>query len=229
MGSKKWGKDGRDDDGVDNNGADNNGADNSSENEPLAEDGASTDAETADDLIQAEDADVEVSESGASLADETTADASTLDADIDHILSEAGQREIEEYRDRAARAEAELANFRTRVERDRAANREAVIAEVIRALLPAIDDLDRAAAHGDLEGSPLELVLQKLRLAFERFGLKAVGVVGEPFDPAFHQAIVQLPSAEATSQTVADVIEGGYALGDRLVRPAKVAVSVPQS
>jgi molecular chaperone GrpE len=224
MGSKKWGKDGRDDDG-----ADKNGADNSSENEPLAEDGASTDAETADDLIQAEDADVEVSESGASLADETTADASTLDADIDHILSEAGQREIEEYRDRAARAEAELANFRTRVERDRAANREAVIAEVIRALLPAIDDLDRAAAHGDLEGSPLELVLQKLRLAFERFGLKAVGVVGEPFDPAFHQAIVQLPSAEATSQTVADVIEGGYALGDRLVRPAKVAVSVPQS
>jgi len=230
MGSKKWGKDGRDDDdGVDNNGAVNNGADNSSENEPLAEDGASTDAETADDLIQAEDADVEVSESGASLADETTADASTLDADIDHILSEAGQREIEEYRDRAARAEAELANFRTRVERDRAANREAVIAEVIRALLPAIDDLDRAAAHGDLEGSPLELVSQKLRQAFERFGLKAVGVVGEPFDPAFHQAIVQLPSAEATSQTVADVIEGGYALGDRLVRPAKVAVSVPQS
>jgi molecular chaperone GrpE len=254
MGSKKWGKDGRDDDdandvgandvdannnGANNNGADNSGAENSgvnaSENEPLAEDGASTDAATADDLIQAEDADVEVSESGASLADESApdesapADASTLDADIDHILSEAGQREIEEYRDRAARAEAELANFRTRVERDRAANREAVIAEVIRALLPAIDDLDRAAAHGDLEGSPLELVSQKLRQAFERFGLKAVGVVGEPFDPAFHQAIVQLPSAEATSQTVADVIEGGYALGDRLVRPAKVAVSVPQS
>lgn len=185
--------------------------------EPLAEDGAPTDAETVDDLFAAEDADVEVSESG-----------NSLDADIDHILSEAGQREIEEYRDRAARAEAELANFRTRVERDRAANREAVIAEVIRSLLPAIDDLDRAAAHGDLEGSPLELVAQKLRVAFERYGLRAVGVVGEPFDPAFHEAIVQLPSAEATTQTVADVIEGGYALGDRLVRPAKVAVSVPQ-
>lgn len=185
--------------------------------EPLAEDGAPTDAESADDLFAAEDADVEVSESG-----------NSLDADIDHILSEAGQREIEEYRDRAARAEAELANFRTRVERDRAANRDAVIADVIRSLLPAIDDLDRAAAHGDLEGSPLELVAQKLRLAFERYGLKQVGVVGEPFDPAFHEAIVQLPSAEATSQTVADVIEVGYALGDRLVRAAKVAVSVPQ-
>lgn len=193
------------------------------EHEPLADDGAVTDAESADDLIEAEDADVEISESGAGLSD-----GSTLDADIDHILSEAGQREIEEYRDRAARAEAELANFRTRVERDRAANREGVIADVIRSLLPAIDDLDRAAAHGDLEGSPLELVAQKLRQAFERYGLKAVGVVGEPFDPAFHEAIVQLPSAEATSQTVADVIEGGYVLGDRLVRPAKVAVSVPQ-
>ncbi len=185
--------------------------------EPLAEDGAATDAEDLDELFAAEDADVEVSESG-----------NTLDADIDHILSEAGQREIEEYRDRAARAEAELANFRTRVERDRAANREAVIADVIRSLLPAIDDLDRAAAHGDLEGSPLELVAQKLRAALERYGLRSVGVVGEAFDPALHEAIVQLPTADVTENTVADVIEGGYALGDRLVRPAKVAVSVPQ-
>lgn len=191
--------------------------------EPLAEDGAPTDAESVDDLFAAEDADVEVSESGAGLSDERD-----LDADIDHILSEAGQREIEEYRDRAARAEAELANFRARVERDRAANREAVIADVIRSLLPAIDDLDRAAAHGDLEGSPLELVAQKLRLAFERYGLTSVGLVGEPFDPAFHEAIVQLPSDEVTAQTVADVIEVGYVLGDRLVRPAKVAVAVPR-
>ncbi len=158
----------------------------------------------------------------------TLDDPSSLDADIDHILSEAGQREIEEYRDRAARAEAELANFRTRVERDRQANREAVIAEVIRTLLPAIDDLDRAAAHGDLEGSPLELVAQKLQQGFERYGLRRVGAVGEGFDPSIHEAIAQLPTPGATEQTVADVIEVGYALGDRLVRPAKVAVSVPQ-
>ena len=199
------------------------------QNEPLADDGAVTDAESSDDLFAAQDADVEVSESGNSLNadDEPNAD-DELNADIDRILSEAGQREIEEYRDRAARAEAELTNFRTRVERDRAANRDAVIADVIRSLLPAIDDLDRAAAHGDLEGSPLELVAQKLRTAFERYGLTAVGVVGEPFNPAFHEAIVQLPSADATAQTVADVIEVGYALGDRLVRAAKVAVSVPQ-
>lgn len=161
-------------------------------------------------------------------AQPTLDEASSLDADIDHILSEAGQREIEEYRDRAARAEAELANFRTRVERDRQANREAVIAEVIRSLLPAIDDLDRAAAHGDLEGSPLELVAQKLKQAFERYGLRTVGAVGDGFDPSIHEAIAQLPTPGATEQTVADVIEIGYALGERLVRPAKVAVAVPQ-
>ena len=180
---------------------------------PLAEDGATTDAEELDELFAVEDADVEVSETG-----------NSLDADIDHILSEAGAKEIEEYRDRAARAEAELANFRTRVERD-----EAVVAEVIRSLLPAIDDLDRAASHGDLEGSPLELVAQKMRSSFERYGLRRVGEIGEPFDPALHEALVQLPSAEATSNTVADVIEVGYALGEKLVRPAKVAVSVPEN
>jgi len=184
---------------------------------PLAEDGAPTDAETVDDLIAAEDADVEVSASG-----------NSLDADIDHILSEAGQAEIAEYRDRAARAEAELANFRTRVERDRAANREAVIAEVIRSLLPAIDDLDRAQQHGDLEGSPLELVAQKLRGGFEKYGLRRIGELGEPFDPNFHEAIVQLPKPDVTANVVGDVIEVGYALGERLVRPAKVAVFTPE-
>jgi len=184
---------------------------------PLAEDGAPTDAETIDDLFAVEDADVEVSESGAS-----------LDADIDRILSEAGQQEIAEYRERAARAEAELANFRTRVERDRQANREAVIAEVIRTLLPAIDDLDRAEAHGDLAGSPLELVAQKLRTGFERYGLRKVGEVGEPFDPTRHEALVQLPKPDVTSNVVGDVVEVGYVLGERLIRAAKVAVFTPE-
>ena len=169
------------------------------------------DAENADGLIQAEGPDVE-------LSDEDTA-----------LLAEAERDLVAEYRERAARAEAELKNFRTRVERDRGANREAVIAEVIRTLLPAIDDLDRAEAHGDLtEGSPLAIVAQKLRAGFERYGLRRVGEVGEPFDPQVHEAIVQVPTAGVTVNTVADVIEPGYALGERLIRAAKVAVSVPE-
>lgn len=146
---------------------------------------------------------------------------------LESMLGEVERNLVEEYRDRAARAEAELANFRTRVERDRAANRDAVIAEVIRAVLPAMDDLNRAESHGDLAGSPLEIVAQKIRTGFGRFGLFAVGEVGEAFDPNRHEAIVKLPTEGATSDTVADVVEVGYALGDRLIRPAKVAVAAP--
>ncbi len=167
-------------------------------------------ARDADGLIQAEGPDVELSDEDAAL------------------LVEAEHDLVAEYRDRAARAEAELKNFRTRVERDRVSNRDAVIAEVIRSLIPAIDDLDRAEAHGDLtEGSPLAIVAQKLRAGFERYGLRRVGEIGEAFDPQVHEAIVQLPTPGVTVNTVADVIEPGYALGDRLIRAAKVAVSVP--
>lgn len=146
---------------------------------------------------------------------------------LESMLGEVERNLVEEYRDRAARAEAELANFRTRVERDRAANRDAVIAEVIRAVLPAMDDLNRAESHGDLAGSPLEIVAQKIRTGFGRFGLVPVGEVGEAFDPNRHEAIVKLPTDGATSETVADVVEVGYALGERLIRPAKVAVAAP--
>ena len=162
-------------------------------------------------------------------ADADAGDIGLSDDDLE-LLAEAERDLVAEYRDRAARAEAELKNFRTRVERDRAANREIVIAEVIRSLLPAIDDLDRADAHGDLvEGAPLTIVSQKLRAGFAKYGLQKIGEVGEPFDPKLHEAIVQLPNPDVTVNTVADVLEPGYVLGERLIRPAKVAVSVPES
>jgi molecular chaperone GrpE len=163
------------------------------------------------------------------VADADQPDGESLSEDDLAILDEAERDLVAEYRDRAARAEAELKNFRTRVERDRAANREIVIAEVIRNLLPAIDDLDRAESHGDLtEGSPLAIVAAKLRGGFEKYGLVKVGEVGEAFDPKLHEAIVQVYSKDVTVNTVADVIEPGYALGERLLRAAKVAVSVPE-
>lgn len=173
----------------------------------------------------------DVSDGGAADASTDSFDG-TPDADFtaedQSLLEAAAQDLVAEMRSDMLRAQAELVNFRTRVERDRAANRDAVIAEVIRSLLPALDDLARAEAHGDLvEGAPLTIVAQKLRGAFERYGLKQIGEKGEPFDPAFHEAVVQLPSPDATANTIADVIEPGYILGDRLVRPAKVAVAVP--
>ena len=182
---------------------------------PKSEDGDTADVTSLDDLINAEGPDVEV------------ADDSELTAEEIAFL-EAGERDlVADMRNDLARAQAELVNFRKRVERDRAANRDAVIAEVIRTLLPAVDDLDRAEAHGDLAGSPLELVAQKMHAAFARYGLRSVGEKGEAFDPNLHEAVVQLPTPGATENTVADVIEPGYALGDRLLRAAKVAVAVP--
>jgi molecular chaperone GrpE len=151
-------------------------------------------------------------------------------SDEDNALLDAAATDlVAEMRSDMLRAQAELVNFRNRVERDRAANRDAVISEVIRSLLPALDDLSRAEKHGDLEGSPLEIVAVKLRGSLEKFGLRSVGVVGEAFDPHLHEAVVQLPSAEVTVETVADVIDPGYALGERLIRAAKVAVSVPEA
>jgi molecular chaperone GrpE len=159
--------------------------------------------------------------------DDEAAVAEELSEADQALLDQAATDLVAEMRSDMLRAQAELVNFRQRVERDRQLNRDAVIAEVIRALLPALDDLSRAEAHGDLEGSPLELVAQKLRGGFERFGLKQVGEKGEPFDPNLHEAVVQFPTPDVTINTIADVIEPGYILGDRLVRAAKVAVSVP--
>ena len=99
---------------------------------------------------------------------------------------------------------------------------------MIRSLLPALDDLDRAESHGDLAGTPLELVAQKVRQSFERYGMAPVGQVGEEFDPAIHEAMVHMPSDEVQTDTVADVIEVGYQLGEKLIRPAKVAVHSPK-
>jgi len=159
---------------------------------------------------------------------EQEADPFITDEDLE-LLKGAEHDLVAEYRERAARAEAELENFRRRVERDRQANREAVIAEVLRSMLPAMDDLDRAESHGDLDdGSPLAIVAQKLRTAIERHGLVKIGEVGEAFNPHLHEALMQKPSSDVSTETVAAVIEVGYQLGDRLIRPAKVAVNVPE-
>ncbi len=198
------------------------------------------DKEPRDETPEPEETAEDTAEETGQTADEVTEEAAVDDADSPEaatdlseddlaLLADAERDLVAEYRERAARAEAELKNFRTRVERDRQANREAVIAEVLRNLLPVIDDLDRADTHGDLvEGSPLAIIAQKLRGGFDRYGLQRVGEKGDPFDPKLHEAIAQVYSKDVTAETIADVIEPGYALGDRLLRAAKVAVSVPE-
>jgi molecular chaperone GrpE len=188
--------------------------------------GDTADVENPEDLVEAEGPDVEVSAEALSPEDQALLDDAARGMAEDS-LSQADRDLVAEMRADMLRAQAELVNFRKRVERDRDANRDVVIAEVVRALLPALDDLTRAEAHGDLAEGPMSVIAQKIRGGFDRFGLTQIGEKGEAFDPQIHEAIVQLPTPDATAQTVADVIEPGYKLGVRVLRAAKVAVAVP--
>jgi molecular chaperone GrpE len=151
-----------------------------------------------------------------------------VDQELADLVEEAGpiSKEAELLAD-LQRLQAEFVNYKARVERDRDVARNSAIAEVLRAILPALDDLSRAEAHGDLEGSPFAAVVGKLRNAGDKFGLKAFGEKGDKFDPEIHNALVQTPSADVTENVIADVVEPGFMLGDRLLRPAMVAVNIP--
>jgi molecular chaperone GrpE len=160
--------------------------------------------------------------------DQAPAAETELDAELADLVDATGpiSKEAELLAD-LQRLQAEFVNYKARVERDRDVARNNAIAEVLRALLPALDDLALAEAHGDLEGSPFLAVLNKLRVAGDKFGLKQFGAKGDKFDPEKHNALVQTPSADVVENTIADVVSPGYFLGDRLLRPAMVAVFIP--
>ncbi|NNC12439.1 nucleotide exchange factor GrpE [Planctomonas sp. JC2975] len=126
------------------------------------------------------------------------------------------------------RVTAEYANYRKRTEANREVERERAVADTAKAILPVLDDLDRAEKHGDLEGdSPFATIAGKLRGAAEKLGLSPFGAAGEVFDHNVHEAIFQQPSPGVTEPTIIDVVEVGYTLGSTLVRAAKVVVAVP--
>ena len=172
---------------------------------------------------QAEDIEQQVS------AADDSVGSDALDQELADLVEETGpiSKEAELLAD-LQRLQAEFVNYKTRVERDRDQSRNAAIAEVIRSFLPALDDLERAENHGDLEGSPFAAVVTKLRSAGDKFGLKRFGAKGEKFNPERHNALVQTPSADVTEATINEVIEAGYEIEDRLIRPAMVSVFVPE-
>ena len=126
------------------------------------------------------------------------------------------------------RVTAEYANYRKRTEANREIERERVTVDVVKGLIPVLDDLDRAEKHGDLVAdTAFSTIAAKLRTSVERLGVKPFGTVGEPFDPTMHEAIFQMPTPDVTVDTVGDVVETGYFLGSTLLRVAKVVVQVP--
>lgn len=212
--------------------------------EPIVRDKRKIDLETGEPRVTSDTANEKVEnekvENEVTAEDDETVDRSA--ASDDDAAATISDEELEEFLENAnaptdassehlddlKRVQAEYANYRKRVDRDRFVARELAVAEVMTGILPVLDDLDLAQAHGDLEGSPLALIAQKIRTSFERYGLVQIGAVGELFDPKLHEAIAQLPSKDVTEETIADVVLPGYQLGERLLRAAKVAVSVPE-
>jgi molecular chaperone GrpE len=136
--------------------------------------------------------------------------------------------EAARYLDLAQRTQAEFENFRKRAAREAAMAGERAKANLIRELLPVVDNLERALATANPEEDHLaegvRLVHVELVNTLERNGIKAFDPAGEPFDPTVHEAI-SMREGENGSGLVLDVVEKGYKLGDNVIRPARVVVS----
>ncbi|RAY14892.1 nucleotide exchange factor GrpE [Actinomadura craniellae] len=124
------------------------------------------------------------------------------------------------------RLQAEYANYRKRVERDRVAVREQAVGSVLGELLPILDDIGRARDHDELTGA-FKSVGESLESAVGKLGLVRFGDKGEPFDPTVHEALMHSYSAEVTEPTCVDILQPGYRIGERILRPARVAVAEP--
>lgn len=138
-----------------------------------------------------------------------------------------GQQLEERTRD-LQRLQAEYVNYKRRVDRDRGVVRDTVTAGVLTALLPVLDDLDRARQHGELVGG-FKAVADSLERTLTALGLIRFGEPGEPFDPQVHEALTHGLSDEVSGPTAQDILQPGYRIGDRVVRPARVAVVEPST
>ena len=127
--------------------------------------------------------------------------------------------------------QAEYVNYKKRVDRDRAMHRDLAVANVVEVLLPVLDDIHLARQHGDLEGGPFAAIADKLDATLSKIGVECFGQPGDAFDPTVHEALMHIEAelAEGTEgTTVVQVLQPGYRMGERMIRPARVAVADPQ-
>lgn len=124
------------------------------------------------------------------------------------------------------RVQAEYANYRKRVDRDRVAVREQALANVLIELLPVLDNIGRAREHGELSGG-FKSVAESIEAALTKLGLVRYGEVGEPFDPTVHDALMHSYSGEVAEPTCVQILQPGYKVAKRILRPARVAVAEP--
>ncbi|GHH79837.1 nucleotide exchange factor GrpE [Promicromonospora soli] len=135
--------------------------------------------------------------------------------------------EAAEHLDALQRERASFTNYRNRALRDQEAARNRGVQDVLAALLPVLDDVERAKQHGELSGA-MAAIAEKLDQSLQKFGVERFGKVGEEFDPTLHEALMHSTVADATAATVNLVVEPGYKIGDKVVRAARVGVVGPE-
>ena len=150
---------------------------------------------------------------------------------LDAITAERDRLAAEkaELHDLVLRGQAEFQNFRKRVERERAEFAEYSSTEAVRALLPIIDDFERAlkVESADREFSKgMHLILQRLYESLKKLGLEPLASAGQPFDPHIHHAVEMVETSDAPDHTILDEYQRGYNFKGRLLRPAMVKVAV---
>jgi molecular chaperone GrpE len=146
---------------------------------------------------------------------------------------EKGQKEIEDLKERIMRIQAEFENARKRLEKEKAEFIKFSHEEIIRELIPVIDNLERALEHaGDASNHQslkegVEMIYQQLVSTLEKFGLTREEALGKPFDPSCHEAMMQIETDDHPPNTVVEEHRKAYFLKGRLIRPAMVTVSKP--
>lgn len=161
------------------------------------------------------------SEEAAAPAGDTDATVG-LTAQLDQVRTALNERTAD-----LQRLQAEYQNYRRRVERDRVTVKEIAVANLLSELLPVLDDVGRAREHGELVGG-FKSVAESMETVVAKLGLQQFGKEGEPFDPTIHEALMHSYAPDVTETTCVAILQPGYRIGERTIRPARVAVAEPQ-
>ena len=146
---------------------------------------------------------------------------------VDEALAEVEVDEVAVLTSDLQRVQAEYANYRKRVDRDRITANEITTAVVLSELLPVLDDISRAEEHGELTGG-FKAVADRINAIVEKLGLTKFSEAPVAFNPEIHEALMHETSKDVTEPTAIKILQPGYKFKERVIRPARVAVADPE-
>lgn len=160
----------------------------------------------------------------------TSNDGGQASAEVESLKKQLADAtaKVSEYKDSWLRSQADFQNYKKRIERDNEMMYTSMKGDIIKKVLPALDDLERALQNrrpDDAWADGIELIARKLQNMLESEGVKKINALGVEFDPNFHEAISHEPADGAKSGSVIGVVQNGYMLGERVIRPALVRVA----